>query len=239
MRVVVKEAASALPYLTKLLAADELERASAFHFDAERERYVMARGCLRVVLARHLGIQPDALRFESNEYGKPMLAGTPDADGVEFNVSHSDDLVVLGIARGRRVGVDVELMRNDLPHRDMAERFFSGSELESLRSQPPDGQMEHFFEIWARKEAYVKGRGQGFTIPSESFSVTLDDDGPAVVDDRESSSNPGRWSTAGFDVAVGYAAAVAAEGNDWHVRFYDLGPILRSDPFTAPGDAPA
>src|SRR5437868_3900156 len=101
------------------LAPDELSRARRFRFQRDRDRYVICRGRLRMLLARYLDAEPSELRFSYGAYGKPAL----DGETIEFNLSHAGGMAVYVIARGRRVGIDVEPVR-DIPEADrLAESF--------------------------------------------------------------------------------------------------------------------
>ena len=213
--------------LEETLSREEIERAAAFHFLEDRERHVVARGGLRVVLGHHLGMKPAQLRLGVNSHGKPMLAAdSAGADDIRFNLSHSGAFVLLVLARGREVGVDVEQIRDDLPHLDMAARFFSVAEHAALVAQPPSHRVLFFFETWTRKEAYVKGRGGGLSIPTQEFSVHVDGTTPHPVDDGAGAPSPGSWRVAGIEAATGYAAAVAVEGTGWRVRCLDADQAL-------------
>lgn len=230
VRLVVDEAIPLLPHFEKTLASDELDRAAGFHFRADRDRYVAARGALRAILARYLGLDPRRVRFDLNRYGKPLLTGGSETADVSFNVSHTQPLIALAFARGRGVGVDVELIEQDLPHLELAQRFFSGDEVRALRSQPAEEQVETFFAIWTRKEAYMKGRGQGFSIPSRRFTVSVDETVPRPVEDNSPGSVPGSWWTAGLETGHHCAGAVAVEGEGWEMRQFDAGRALSFDP---------
>src|SRR5690606_4745319 len=129
-------------------------------------------------------------------------------------------------ARGRRVGVDVELIRSDVSFRDIAARYYSPSEQGFLRRQAPDDQPAAFFAVWTHKEAYMKGRGQGMAIPSQEFSVSVAGEGPTPVDDRACASRPGAWRTMRVEVGDGCAAAVAVEGRMGEFRCFEAASAL-------------
>src|SRR5215471_6973527 len=89
----------------QLLSEEEKARAQRFLVDRPRNAFVLTRGTLRRLLARYLGRKPETIRFGYEVQGKPYLDGERH---LSFNVSHTDGLALIGIARGRRIGVDVE-----------------------------------------------------------------------------------------------------------------------------------
>jgi 4'-phosphopantetheinyl transferase len=207
-RLSLAEAMPAIPGLTELLSRDERERASAFRFAKDRDRYSVVRGGLRIMLARYLGTRPAAVRFRTNRFGKPLLVGS-DIDGLRFSLSHAGSVALFAFTRGCRVGVDVEAIEESLPFADLAGRLFSPPEQLLWRSSPPEEQIRRFFGLWTRKEAYVKGRGHGLSISPPDFTVAIDDSLP--VDDSGCVSRPGRWHTRGVDVNQDVVAAIASE----------------------------
>ena len=166
------------------MSSEEHERAHRFHFEADRKRGVLARGLLRLLLGRCLGQRPEQVHFKYNELDKPILAGGLHP-AVQFNVSHSGDLVLIALSRGRAVGVDVEYMRMDLAMEEIAARFFSAAECSALATVTPALRSSAFFACWTRKEAYLKARGDGLSLPSRSSTCRFS---PAMKPD---SSQPG------------------------------------------------
>src|SRR5947209_2865259 len=96
------------------LAADELERAGRYHFEHDRRHFIAGRGILRTILGTYLDTPPEQFRFRYNPYGKPGLSDHPDQDPIRFNVAHSQGLALYAVTIGRRIGVDVEQIRQDL-----------------------------------------------------------------------------------------------------------------------------
>jgi 4'-phosphopantetheinyl transferase len=205
--------------LRSTLAEGERARAARFHFEKDRVRFVVARGALRAVLGRYLRVPPARLQFHYSPYGKPSLAAEFEGGGLEFNVSHSHSLALFVIARGRALGIDVEHLRADVAEWQIAERFFSASEVSALRGLPASQQPRAFFDCWTRKEAYIKARGEGLSFPLAEFDVSLRPDEPAALlrvrgDAREAE----RWTLRALDVASDYAAALVAEGRGWQLK---------------------
>lgn len=124
---------------------DERQRAESFHFDHDRRRFLAGRILLRDVLARYCNCDPGAIRFEYGPHGKPSVPG------VEFNLSHADDLGLLALRRGGPIGVDLERVDRPLEHLATANKYFSREE-----ARP-----ETFFHIWTRREAILKAFGIG------------------------------------------------------------------------------
>lgn len=205
-------------YLGSALSTDEAQRAARFRFPADRDRYIVAHGSLRDILARYLHRQPGHLNFSKSEYGKPALK----EHSLEFNLSHSGDFALVAVTRHHNIGVDVERIRADIHLERLAERFFSASEVSELAALPPEQKVLGFFNCWSRKEAYIKAQGLGLSLPLHSFDVSLIPLEPAMIratrpDHREAA----RWRLLSLEVDPGYAGALAIAGQDLDFRLWN------------------
>lgn len=208
--------------LEHLLSSDERERADRFHFPRDRAAFVVARGTLRHLLGRYLDADPEQLRFSYTSYGKPSLHAPGGSAALRFNLSHSGGLVLYAVSHGRELGIDVETIRTQVVEEPLAERFFAPGEVAALRSLPAGQQPEAFFACWTRKEAYIKAKGEGLSMPLESFEVSLLPGEPAAL--RRTEGDPdeaGRWSLVTLEMEPGYAAALAVQGHDWRLRCWE------------------
>lgn len=195
-----------------LLRHDELERARRFRFDVHRNRYVLRRGVLRLLLSRYLQISPMDIELEYTPHGKPVLAKRHGSN-IRFNLSHSRDLALFVLTDRREVGIDIEYIQPDFSDHAIPERFFAPGEAAMLRALTPAQQPEAFFELWVRKEAYVKARGLGLSLALDSFEVPLGD-GEAVrpLGAVTEADAAGCWTMHALRPAPGYAAALVVEG---------------------------
>jgi 4'-phosphopantetheinyl transferase len=158
------------------LSENELRRQMRFRFERDRHRYLVTRAMVRTVLSNYFDVAPRDWRFAVNNYGRPSIATDhADARGVDFNLSHTDGLVVMGVARECAIGVDVENVRTHEAAIEVADRYFHAEELAELRTLSSEKQKQRFFEYWTLKESYIKARGMGLTIPLERFAFHLDD----------------------------------------------------------------
>ena len=215
-RMELEQPQDVLEKFRSTLEADELQRASRFHFDKHRNNFVAARGFLRRVLSRYLDAKPETLRFSYGEYGKPALDAT-----LHFNMSHSHGLALLAITEGRQIGVDVEHVRADFATEDIARHFFSHSEVESFGRLQKEEQVAAFFRCWTRKEAFIKATGRGLSQPLDAFDVTL---APGVAAEllRVEEDEASRWSMSDIDVGEDYAGALVVEGRALNIRFWNF-----------------
>ena len=209
-----------IPGFRDTLADDERERAQAFCLPRDRDRFILARGILRALLARYLGADPQEIRLRYERHGKPALAPESALLGLSFNLSHSDGLALFAITRGRRVGVDVERVREDeLSLTEIARRSFAPREARTLTALPAPARPRAFFACWTRKEAYLKARGDGLMFPLDRFDVSLaPGDPPRLLEVRGEPAESARWSLAALDAPPGYEAALAVEGRGWQLR---------------------
>ncbi|MBN1866410.1 4'-phosphopantetheinyl transferase superfamily protein [Candidatus Sumerlaeota bacterium] len=202
--------------LRALLSGDEIARADRFHFQRHRDRFTIARGALRSILSTCVGADPRAIRFAYGPQGKPSLANAETPDDIRFNVSHSEDLALVAVAPGRELGVDVECVRDLKDFEVLARRFFAAGEVAALESLDPPSRREAFFACWTRKEAFLKAKGGGLSVPLREFEVSVLPGEEAALRGVEwDPSEAARWRLASLSVAEGYAAALAVEGDDW------------------------
>jgi 4'-phosphopantetheinyl transferase len=196
----------------RVLTSEELARAARFHFERDRRRWIATRGAVRALLAGYTGVPADSLRFRLGPHGKPSLEA-PDVTGLEFNVSHSGELALCAVSRGRAVGVDVEAIRPELATLSMARRFFAPAEVASLESIPPSEQTQAFFACWSRKEAYMKARGTGITLGLDRFEVSLLPGSPAsLLATHDEPDAVERWLLIALAPGDGYAGALVTAG---------------------------
>jgi len=204
--------------LGRLLAADERERAGRFRFDKHRRQYTVGRGALRTLLAAYAGGRPEAVRFRYGHRGKPFLE-SPHPGDLQFNLSNSDELALVGFVRGPEIGVDVEFLRPMPDCEQISERFFSESERQVLRGIPAPRKEEAFFNCWTRKEAYLKAVGEGLAAPLDSFDVTLaPGEPPRMLTLEGDAGRAARWFFHHLRPAEDYVGAVAIDGGEWAVK---------------------
>jgi 4'-phosphopantetheinyl transferase len=200
------------------LATDEQARAERFYFERDREHFIVARGVLRAILGGYLNRPPESLSFCCSSHGKPALAGESDGDAIRFSVSHSHGVALYAVTRGREVGIDIERIRFDVAVAEISERFFSSREVAMLRSLRVEVQRQAFFNCWTRKEAYIKARGEGLSLPLDEFDVSLAPGEPAaLLGTQRDPSEASRWSLQEITPAPGYAAALAVAGHGWRL----------------------
>ena len=208
--------------LKHLLSADEISRADRFHFVKDRNHFTAARGLLRTLLSAYLGSNADKLRFSYAEKGKPSLEDRPPC-AINFNLAHSHGMAIYAFAHDREVGVDLEYIREDVTGNEIAERFFSPREIETLRAVPAELKKEAFFNCWTRKEAYIKARGEGLSMPLDEFDVSLAPGEPAaLLLNHKEPAEVTRWSMRSLAVPSGYVAALVVEGDNWQLKSFAL-----------------
>jgi 4'-phosphopantetheinyl transferase len=199
--------------LLQTLSSDERIRAARFHFDRDRENFIVCRGVLREILGHYLGVEPEQIQFCYGRYGKPSLVDTCNNTGMRFNLSHSKNLAVYAFTRDREIGVDIEHIHH-IPEMDqIAEQFFSVRENAVFRALPPHKKKEGFFNCWTRKEAFIKAIGGGLSVRLNKFDVSLAPGKPArllkVEGDSQAASG---WTIQKLQSPSGFAAAVTVEG---------------------------
>jgi len=192
--------------LAQTLSDDERARAARFHFERDRSAYTVARGALRSLIGRYLGLSPDQLVFGYRDKGKPYLA-SPQGE-LRFNVSHSGGLALLAFVRSREIGVDIEQRRQLSDLVSLARTSFSPNEYAVFSRLPTADHVEAFFSCWSRKEAFIKATGEGVSQLAD-FDVSLAPGEPAQL-----LRVPGEtiWWLQELPGIRDYAAAVVVEG---------------------------
>jgi 4'-phosphopantetheinyl transferase len=207
---------------SELLSPNELARADRFVAAHDRERFIIARATLRILLGKYLQIPSGTVRLEKGPLGKPCVAEGDLALDLRFNLSHSHGVAVFAFAAQKEVGVDVEKIREEFASREISRRYFSPEEIGKLDALEPQIYTQFFFQCWTRKEAYIKARGQGLQIPLDSFSVSLGSESPLELVAADSE----RWSMYSFEPFPEFASAVVAEKAAWTLSFFEGSEIL-------------
>ncbi|MBF0499295.1 MAG: 4'-phosphopantetheinyl transferase superfamily protein [Candidatus Riflebacteria bacterium] len=199
-----------LEALRRLLSDDELDRCSRAKFPTVERRFLAARGLLRRILGETLRCDPRELSFAEETGGKPFVAGSGAPPPVRYSVSHSADLLVVGISRDFEIGIDVEKIRENYQPEPIVKRFFSAREYEVWQGFPENERIEAFFRAWTRKEAYLKGTGKGITGIGEievSFERGLR---KALVKHVHHTQESERWDFIDLDEFAGFVGCIAA-----------------------------
>jgi 4'-phosphopantetheinyl transferase len=186
----LQDEASALA-CANLLSEDERVRWQAFRHERRRREYLATHALVRTALSRHGQLAPTAWRFTKNAHGKPSIE--PKC-GLHFNLSNAPGLVVCLVAENAEVGVDVEPHVRAKSIAEVAQRMFSPQELAQLAALDEGEKLNRYLHLWTLKEAYVKARGMGLTLPTNKFSILFGgDDGTRMVMDAILGDDPDRW----------------------------------------------
>ena len=154
---------------------EERARQARFLFDRHRHQFLVARALVRSTLSRYAAVDRRDWRFTNNQWGRPDIDPGHGLGDLHFNLSHTDGLIAVAVARsGPELGVDVEDTWRRSHTDQIADHFFAPAEVAALRALPAERQHSRFFELWTLKEAYIKARGMGLAISLHNFAYELD-----------------------------------------------------------------
>ncbi len=225
-RMELDQPAERVEALGRSLSAEELARANRFQFDRDRQHFVVARGLLRFLLGRYTAREPEHVAITYGNYGKPELLASV-GRSLSFNVSHAGDQALMAFTPDQQIGVDIEAKRPLPDLETIAAQFFSPHEQAALRSLPLEDRVDAFYNIWTRKEAFIKATGYGLMFPLDQFDVSLGPNDPAcLLTIRASHQLAAHWTLTSLVAASGYAAALAVDGKVQRVRCFSASATL-------------
>jgi len=195
--------------LSRLLSSSERERAGRYRFARDQRRYVVRHGFLRWLLGRHLASAPEAVRFATGPHGKPRLA---ENQGMHFNLSHSDEMALIGLSRDSELGIDIENARHVDDEEAIVHRLFTHRESAAYFRAPVSDRPVVFFNCWTRKEAFVKARGAGLSLSLKLFDVSvLPGEAARIVTINGDPESARAWTLLHLAPAPGFIGALAIQ----------------------------
>lgn len=198
--------------LDSLLNDEERKRAARLRDASKARAWIVARGRLRQILSSYVGCLPQEISFAVNAQGKPRLADDAGA-AFAFNLSHTDAWGLCAVTAGSEVGVDIEWIDGALDYVRLATRFFSPAENSWIAACGPGRRRREFYRIWTRKEAWLKGKGGGFSEPD----LALD---PVFL--GRNCASDGVWRLRSFPVTRDSLAAVAVQSAVTRIQRWQL-----------------
>jgi 4'-phosphopantetheinyl transferase len=200
----VDPASVGLAGLERSLEPDEASALSRILAADRRRDFLVGRWLARQMLSLGFPAAPAVWRFRRNSQGRPEIDRPIQARFLSFSLSHTADLVVCAIAARAEIGIDVEDVRYPLPRLSaMAKMYLSPSERRTLARQPSESHAAWFLQRWSLKEAYMKARGLGMSIPARSLSFSV---GPAA------------------QIAARFAPGIDDSSAGWHFDQWHLSP---------------
>jgi 4'-phosphopantetheinyl transferase len=178
-----------------ILSKDERRREHQFHFPRDQRCYLVTRALVRLVLSRYVSIPPEGWVFGTTSHGRPEILNRDDgARNLVFNISHTRDLIVVGVTCRSALGVDVENTCERVAPLEIAGEFFAPGEASALRDLPREGRAMRFWEYWTFKESYIKARGVGLSLPLDKFNFRFPDERSVDIDiDPALAGDPTSW----------------------------------------------
>ena len=210
-------------HFLSMLSPTEKARADRFYFERDRSRYIFGRGILRTLLGGYLGMEEHKINITYDQDGKPAVESSFRDKTLQFNLSHSNVWAVYIFGLDRLVGIDIEHIRPLQDADDFAERFYSPRERELINSLSGDKKWDAFYKLWTCKEAFLKAKGTGLTVPINHAEISLSADGSARLVFVAGHSKPAAlWRIETFHPVLDYQAAIAVEGHNGKVLFRQL-----------------
>lgn len=155
-----------IPDLTRVLSASEFQRANRYHFIKDKNRFIICRALLKILLSEYIGLDISQIIIAVNANKKPYLPTHPHT---YFNISHSVDYALIAIAK-YPVGIDIEYINKEFNYKDILPTVFQQQEIDDIERS--SNVFNNFYKLWTRKEAILKAIGKGINDDISKIPVT-------------------------------------------------------------------
>lgn len=210
----------------RLLSAAERQRLQRLAGAELRQEYLLTRALCRHVLSLHTGVAPASWCFELNAYGRPSVCAPAMARRLVFNLSNTRSLVVCAATWEADLGVDVECWARALDLEAVAEQVLNDPERRALHDTPPTGRQRRFCQHWTLKEAYVKARGMGLSLPMQAVQVNPLEPRPVVALHAELADDAGQWQFEQVELPGRHLLALALRRGAGPARRLRIRPLV-------------
>ncbi|MEU3984646.1 4'-phosphopantetheinyl transferase superfamily protein [Streptomyces sp. NPDC026672] len=142
-----------------------------------RDRYAASRRLLKHTAAAALGAEASDLELAYGPTGRPYLRG---CDQIDISLSHTEDLLVVGLTSRGLIGVDAERADRKIYRRGLARLACTPHERTMLAGLAERDRNPNLVRLWTLKEAYSKAIGQGLQFRFQEFGFGLGPGGGTV-----------------------------------------------------------
>jgi len=197
-----------------LLFPDELVRTNSYLQEKDRQRFVLSRGVLRMLLSAYLGEPAANILFSVGDNKKPFVRSNN--KNVHYNIAHAGGWILIAISASS-VGTDIEQVNPAFDYSEILPICFSNDEAQSIENN------KDFYRLWTRKEALVKATGKGIDddLP---FIPCMEGTQEAIADKIGSDKN---WNISSFEIGDQYIASVAYDPSIRNISFFEVKSIIR------------
>lgn len=157
---------------------NERLRVKNFLTENLKKNHIVSHFATRDILSHYLNIPPIQIPIIYSEHHKPYLQENPTQ--VQFNLSHSHGVSLLGITKTYEIGMDIEKIEIIENQRDIEKMILTQNECNWLSSRSCSRNCESFYRLWTAKEAVLKGIGDGFHFGIENVEFQM----PLNLSDR-------------------------------------------------------
>ncbi|WP_047546323.1 4'-phosphopantetheinyl transferase family protein [Psychroserpens sp. Hel_I_66] len=201
--------------LTSVLNLEELKRANSFHFEKDKNRFIICRSILKFLLSKFTKISLSQIEIRKDTNNKPYIISY---EVIHFNVSHSEDFVIIAIDK-QPIGVDLEFLNKSFDFSEILPSVFNKIEIDNILNS--ENKPHTFFTYWTRKEAVVKATGKGMTdhviqIPALDGLHSVN---PKLIEGFED------LNVLSFDINKDYVGSIASSKDltkNSQIQVYDL-----------------
>jgi len=196
--------------LATLLSDTEAARAARYRFPEPRDRFIVGRAALRWILSRYVDVAPHQLQLAEREHGKPYLAH-PAQGWLQFNLAHTDTLILCLVGSGRAVGVDVEMARPIIKMNRLASLLFTVDQRHIFDGLAEGARLEPLLSMWTFMEALGKATGLGLASALKAFHLKVDLVTGMPVPEQVCCGSEGCYVMRALELVEGHVAALAVE----------------------------
>ena len=213
---------------SSVLSDEELMRSTNFYKKNDQSNYILRRGVLRHILSHYIQSHPHEVVFNADAYGRPHLVNTP---YIDFNVSHSKSMLLLGVVKDSRIGIDIEYKESSCVSYDVFKQFSTIVEQSEFLSLTSQARIDTFFRTWVVKEAVVKAIGMGLFLNPKCIQLKTNfpNKPQAIIEFNPSHFLPRNLNISYATAGNGYAYSIVSFKNDKYLwRKYEL--LVQRDP---------
>ena len=217
-----------LIYYISALDNMESEKYNDLHVNSRKHQYLVTRGALRYILTSYeSNISPSDWSFINNKHGRPYIENDMSSGELFFNISHTDDIILIAISRIEKLGVDIENVSKKRNISQIAKNYFSSKEIEAFEELPIEEKNDRFFALWTLKEAYVKACGKGLAIPLNAFNYTFNNSSVRIDFTSSQKDEPGSWLLWHLSLYQDYRYSIAMGeahhlNNEFSINIFEL-----------------